>query len=137
MGLGGFIEPAVVITLLFGGTWINRNRRTDEFDRWTEKDFRDRVETSPSRLESTPLTRSGQADDIYAPTSPLQPEHLDSTWRRREINVFGFKRSVRTPNTQPFRNRLLSQLLFRLPFLAEVWYWALIYWVRIWHRTAS
>lgn len=126
MGLGGFIEPAVVITLLFGGTWINRNRTTDTFDRWTEKDIRDRAETSPSRLESSPL--HGESD-LYASGSRSPGADHDATWRSRDIRVFGFKRSIRTPNTQPFRNRLLSRLLFRLPFLAEVWYWALIYWV--------
>lgn len=130
MGVGGFIEPAIVLSLLFGGTWVNRNRQyREDLDRWSEKDLYDRPETSPSRLESSPLTRHNCDDDHLAPASPALYVHSPSRWRKREIRFLGFRRNVSSLDTRTFRDRLLSRLLLRFPFLVEVWYWALIYWV--------
>ena len=61
--------------------------------------------------------------------SPSLLPSQESRWRTRELRVFGCTRTVRTPNTAVFRNRFLSRLLRRFPFLVEAWYWALIYWV--------
>ena len=130
MGAGAFVEPLVVVTLLFGGTWINRNTgNTSRPNRWH------------SRKSSTTF-RDGSLDSMesgaFSPTSksgliahrPLSPSLLDeSDWRKREIRVLGWKKEVTTPNTAVFRNRLLSRLLQKLPFLVECWYWALVYWV--------
>ncbi|RMZ85087.1 hypothetical protein DV738_g103, partial [Chaetothyriales sp. CBS 135597] len=69
------------------------------------------------------LTRSPRS------LSPSLLPSQDCRWRDRELRFFGYSASVRTPNTAVFRHRFLSRILFKLPFLVEAWYWALIYWV--------
>ena len=130
MGIGGFVEPAIVLSLLCGGTWVNRRRKYhQEPDRWSEKDVHNRQDLSPSRLESCPLTYDSE-NETRAAAGPFQLDaNSQARWRKREIRLFGLRRSVLSLNTKPFGNRLLSRLLFRFPFLVEVWYWALIYWV--------
>ena len=49
--------------------------------------------------------------------------------RERTLRLFGWQTTVATPNTEVFRDRAISRLLRRYPFLVEAWYWALIYWV--------
>ena len=131
MGIGGFVEPAIVVTLLFGGTWVNRNKKIDDVERWSEKDSEDRSDVSPSRLESSPLARHSHDSHNSPLMSPSFQHDLDRGWGRREVGVLGLKRSIRAPNTQVFHDRILSRLLLRFPFLVEVWYWALIYWVNV------
>lgn len=52
--------------------------------------------------------------------------------RERTLRLFGWERTITTPNTEVFRDRAISRLLRRFPFLVEAWYWALIYWVGLW-----
>ena len=49
--------------------------------------------------------------------------------RLRKLRLFGWERDIITPNTEIHKDRFLSRVLARFPFLVEVWYWALIYWV--------
>ena len=143
MGLGGLIEPLVVVTLLFGGTWINRNKAyrlsRRRHSRNTTKTFADARCSSPDSLESgqsSPVTTDGLLSDSYSSddgvqcSSPSLLTRQEARWRKREIGLLGRRREVMTPNTRVFRGRLLSRLLRRFPFLVEAWYWALIYWVR-------
>ena len=143
MGLGGLIEPLVVVTLLFGGTWINRNKAyrlsRRPHSRNTTKTFADARCSSPDSLESgqsSPVTTDGllsdssySSDDGVQCSSPSLLTRQEARWRKREIGLLGRRREVMTPNTRVFRGRLLSRLLRRFPFLVEAWYWALIYWV--------
>ena len=142
MGLGGLIEPLVVVTLLFGGTWINRNKAyrlsRRRHSRNTTKTFADARCSSPDSLESgqsSPVTTDGLLSDSYSSddsvqcSSPSLLTRQEARWRKREIGLLGRRREVMTPNTRVFRGRLLSRLLRRFPFLVEAWYWALIYWV--------
>ncbi|KKY25136.1 putative integral membrane protein [Phaeomoniella chlamydospora] len=121
MGAGAFLEPLVVVVLLFGGAWINRatdvtfsTRRTA---RWAQQE---------------PLSDSEQDEAFLGSksrsTSPSLLHSVEEPWRKREIGVLGFNKTVVSPNTAVFKNRLLSRLLRKLPFLVECWYWALIYW---------
>lgn len=141
MGLGGLIEPLVVVTLLFGGTWINRNKAYRlsrcRHSRNTTKTFADARCSSPDSLESgqsSPVTTDGLLSDSYSSddsvqcSSPSLLTRQEARWRKREIGLLGRRREVMTPNTRVFRGRLLSRLLRRFPFLVEAWYWALIYW---------
>ena len=50
--------------------------------------------------------------------SPSRPEAL-----------YVFKKQVRIPDTTPYEGRLFSRFLARFPFLLEVHYWLLTYWV--------
>ena len=134
MGLGVFIEPLAVVTLLFGGTYVNRDSNHRLFssgrDGWDREEIGVcKREDSPSRLESTqrsPFSEDGLLASYSPGASTLSQEHR---WRTRELTLLGFRRRVTTPNTRVFRNRFLSRLLRKFPFLVEAWYWALIYWV--------
>lgn len=130
MGAGAFIEPAVVIFLLFGGTWINRNTsysmsKGDRSSRWNRDDTEEGFQSpSPSRL--SPLSSDDESSSFLKPNSVLTH---DSPWRKRQLRLLGLRARVTSPNTRVFKDRLLSRLLRKFPFLVEAWYWALIYWV--------
>jgi hypothetical protein len=127
MTLGAILEPAVVVTLLFGGAYFNRNQ---DYDFWAGKAgwAGDR---SLKRDDDAKLT------DDYSSSSPgwspggspsLLPRE-QPTRRRRKVEIFRFKRIVSTPNTMVLKDRFLSRVLQKFPFLTEAWYWFLIYWV--------
>lgn len=40
-------------------------------------------------------------------------------------------RQVRVPDTTRFRHTAVSRLLWHAPFLMEIWYWNLAYWVSV------
>ncbi|RMD39380.1 hypothetical protein DV735_g5752, partial [Chaetothyriales sp. CBS 134920] len=127
MGAGAYLEPLTVVILLFGGAWINRTQ-----SRRSSSALRTRLSSAESSDED-----EGEAeinDGLLITRSPrsLSPSLLpsqDSRWRDRELRFFRYSASVKTPNTAVFRNRFLSRVLSKLPFLVEAWYWALIYWV--------
>ncbi|KAK2758631.1 hypothetical protein FQN54_003321 [Arachnomyces sp. PD_36] len=130
MGVGAFLEPLVVIVLLFGGTWINR-----------ELDLPGSVSRKGSWHDRGSRSASGDKDDIdidddglLGPEDgrPLSPSLLSTQqdpWRKREVGFWRWRWDVVSPNTVVFRDRLLSRLLRKFPFLAECWYWALVYWI--------
>ena len=122
MGVGVFIEPLVVVVLLFGGTWINRD--TNQLCKsgcWTCS--WPRSSSSISRWEDPSAKAPSTSSSLLACREP--------SWRKREIQLLSWSVGVTSPNTAPFRYRLLSRLLRRFPFLVECWYWALVYWVRL------
>ncbi|EXJ80676.1 hypothetical protein A1O3_06960 [Capronia epimyces CBS 606.96] len=128
MGAGAFLEPLAVVVLLFGGAWINR--ATDyslsaKNPRWEEPALVARAVDGDDDLdvEEAQLTHSKRS------LSPSLLPSQEDKWREREIRWLGFRTVVQTPNTAVFRNRLLSRVLHKFPFLVEAWYWALIYWV--------
>lgn len=131
-GIGAVAEPLVVITLLFGGTWINRNlnpglrRRPVDVRRISEDDVEGargwRHRETDALLEEDMDSRS---------SSPSLLPDQEPNYRLRAIGIWGWNRQVTTPNTRKFKGYFLSRLLERFPFLVECWYWALIYWV--WH----
>lgn len=134
MGAGAFIEPLVVVSLLFGGTWVNRNSeyrlfassRHDRHANRATSPSHDRSD-SPDSIESA--LESPTAVDGLLPRRFPSPSPQEGRWRKREFQLFGFRRSVTSPNTRVFKDRFLSRLLNKFPFLVEAWYWALIYWV--------
>ncbi|KIW55803.1 hypothetical protein PV05_04525 [Exophiala xenobiotica] len=128
MGAGAFLEPLVVVGLLFGGAWINRT--TDytfsaKKTRWDERlPEAQRIETDVDLdIEEARLSQTKRS------LSPSLLPSQENKWREREIRILGYRKVIETPNTAVFRNRLLSRLLHKFPFLVETWYWALIYWV--------
>ncbi|KAI0129975.1 integral membrane protein [Xylariales sp. AK1849] len=129
MGVGAFAEPLVVVTLLFGGVYVNRNTNYRLFasrgNHWKEKASYGRRGRSPDRLES-PF--SDFSTDSLLEHGTLSPQS-EPTWRKREVGLWGTRFHVTSPNTEVFRENFLSRLLCKLPFLVECWYWALVYWV--------
>ncbi|KAF2202580.1 integral membrane protein [Delitschia confertaspora ATCC 74209] len=134
MGVGAFIEPLVVVTLLFGGTWVNRNTSYRLFSK-----KRPSRPLSPSA--SHHCSRSSSPDSLGSECSSprssasLLSDNQDLTlvqepqWRKREIRFLGMRTEVLSPNTRRFQGYFLSRVLMKFPFLVEAWYWALIYWV--------
>lgn len=122
MGAGAFIEPLVVITLLFGGTWVNRNTEYRLFNR-------KRIYSSSSRSSSPASTISSGRSSPTPSASLLSHVDEEPTWRVRDIHIMGMTKEVVSPNTRRFQDYFLSRLLKKFPFLVEAWYWALIYWV--------
>ena len=129
MGAGAFIEPLVVISLLTGGTWVNRARHSADRARvWGEHKRDDTSSNDGSRSSSISTD-----DDINSPKRSHSPTYLaqpeSGAWRTRTISIMGWRKDIYSPNNAIFAERLLSRVLRRLPFLVECWYWALIYWV--------
>ena len=129
MAVGAFLEPLVVVSLLFGGAFFNRNKdysfRQGSAGWAGEKGLQQQHlkksdDVSPQRLSADSWSESS--------TPTLSPDE-QSAWRRRKLQVFGYKKLVATPNTLVFKDRFLSRVLYKFPFLTEAWYWALIYWV--------
>jgi hypothetical protein len=137
MGAGAFIEPLVVVSLLFGGTWVNRNTRYRIFNRHGRSRSPESASSSSlssdyvSSAGSSPRSSTSLLDDRHrrrVSSNPLLADH-DARWRKREIRVLGWRKEVVSPDTRRFRGNFLSRLLRKFPFLVEAWYWALIYWV--------
>lgn len=130
MGVGAFAEPLVVVTLLFGGVYVNRNTNYKLFGKngrsWEEKRFdHGRDENSGDEEWSSPRSSADTLLEEGVNLSASEP-----TWRKREVSLWKLRFEVTSPNTAVFQDNFLSRLLRKLPFLAECWYWALIYWVR-------
>jgi hypothetical protein len=123
-GIGAVAEPLVVVALLFGGTWINRDFNPGR--RRRPRDVR-RVFDDGRAGESASLMEDGDVEARSASPSLLGSQ--EPMWRKRTLGALGWKTEVATPNTRRFKGYFLSRLLERFPFLVECWYWALIYWV--------
>ncbi|KJR89260.1 uncharacterized protein SPSK_06324 [Sporothrix schenckii 1099-18] len=125
MVVGPFVEVAVVLGLLSGGTLLNRDTSVglSDMDEDNLLTSHTRTPYSDDGIESGPADDKGimMGDDIV---------HIVHSDKRPRTLYFGpWRRTVWTPNTARFRNRLLSRVLRKFPFLVEAWYWALLYWV--------
>lgn len=133
MGIGAVAEPLVVIVLLFGGAWFNRTLGqqsvASKLAAYSPLDNpRKRSDDYSRRNSDSELSDRGTSVDWASSTGTLSPLE-QSRWRNRKVALFNYKRTVTTPNTTVFKDKLLSRLLQKFPFLVEAWYWALIYWV--------
>lgn len=137
MGVGAFIEPVIVVSLLSGGTWINRKRslpqskrryrsQTNQLNTAYNEAITDDVD---SGLSSPEPTDDLLCQDYMESASSSLIAQKEYRWRTRQLRAFGWSRQLTSPNTKIFRGTVLSRLLRRFPFLVEAWYWALIYWV--------
>jgi hypothetical protein len=135
MAIGAVLEPLVVVTLLFGGAYFNRNQ---DYDFWAGKagwaSDRSLKRDDDAKYQSDSYVSSPTWSSSPGASPSLSP-HEQPTLRRRKVQLFGYKRIVSTPNTMVFKDRFLSRVLQKFPFLAEAWYWFLIYWVS--HPTLS
>lgn len=149
MGLGAVLEPLVVVGLLAFGTLINRNRGETASSGSPFSSSRpppwQHIRYTPDPDYDDPETGSGGKGDgeivTHLPLSRTSSTSSDtlvaedattkapSRWRQRKLRFMGWETEVTTPNTEIFHDRFLSRVLRRFPFLVEVWYWALIYWV--------
>ena len=128
MGVSLFLEPLVVVVLLFGGAWINR---VTDFSFSTQKSQwqgYDPFEEANAAFQSY-RTNGEPAKNKKRSLSSLLLPSPESSWRERDIRILGLQFRIHSPDTAVFQNRLLSRLLYKFTFLVECWYWALIYWV--------
>ena len=102
MGFLGLGEPSIGTLIICLGAWINR-------------DF------------TTPLTRNDHhiAEDV-AQEMALNSKNKDdgscdgnTSWRCRELSLFGYTKTIETPDTSVFQSRILSKVLLRFPFIME------------------
>ncbi|KAK0115707.1 hypothetical protein ONS95_000028 [Cadophora gregata] len=138
-GIGAVAEPLVVIVLLFGGTWINRDFNPGRSRRPTHlRRISDDVESGFGLVRSSRETFGVQDEEgDHRSSSPSLLPTQEPKYRTRTVNVLGRRKEVTTPNTRRFKGYFLSRLLERFPFLVECWYWALIYWVYQLGRAAT
>ena len=126
MGVGSFLEPLIVVTLLLGGSYFNRNKDysiSQGRSTWTgDKTYKRSDDVGKSRESEESLIGSGWSSPTLAPYDV-------PTFRRRKLQFLGWRRVISTPNTLIFKDRLLSRVMQKFPFLAEAWYWFLIYFV--------
>lgn len=138
MAVGAFLEPAIIVSLLTGGTLVNRDKSRSQGTSssrrpppWQDLEY---ATGGASPLEGTEdgkelVSRSSSTSTIWHETSDGKTNLPSSRWRERKLKFFGWERTITTPNTEVHKDRFLSRVLRRYPFLVEVWYWALIYWV--------
>lgn len=127
-GIGAVAEPLVVIALLIGGTWINRDSNPGR--RRRPRDVRRISEDGATERYDRGETAALMEEDVESrSSSPSLLATQEPKWRKRTLAAWGFSKEVVTPNTRRFKGYFLSRLLERFPFLVECWYWALIYWV--------
>lgn len=99
MGFDAFAEPLIVLTILTAGVLLNRR---------------------PSPTATPP----GSPRSVNSNTRLLPPT-AEPQWRERKL----LGRTVRSRNTARWSETAASRILARFPFLVEVWYWLLVYWV--------
>lgn len=136
MGVGAFAEPLIVVSLLAGGTIFNQDQSQAVRERgWHRLDSLDDAVTEEFGTDPGSDENISPDQRIFSPNSssatlldPADDEH-DTRWRKRTLRLWKWQKTIATPNTRVFENRLLSRVLRRFPFLVETWYWALIYWV--------
>ncbi|WVW87050.1 hypothetical protein I302_109107 [Kwoniella bestiolae CBS 10118] len=98
--LSYILEPALVASLLTIGCLWNRRKPSDI-------------------VQSHNYTSAG--------TIPSSNSLNDNSWNCREMRFLVW--TVKVPSNERFRMNLLSRFLGMFPFLLEVWYWLLTYWI--------
>ncbi|KAK1830183.1 PAP2 superfamily-domain-containing protein [Podospora conica] len=138
MAVGAFLEPAIIVSLLTGGTLVNRDKSRAHFTSssrrpapWQDLEYATGGDSPVGEAEEGKelVSRSSSTSTIWHDTSDGNTALPSSRWRERKLKFFGWEHTVTTPNTEVHKDRFLSRVLRRYPFLVEVWYWALIYWV--------
>lgn len=115
---------------------MNRDRGQALHGRtWHRLDSFDNVATAEFGADTGSDENMSPDHRAYSSESPLttlfdSTDHShDIHWRKRTLRLWKWQKTIVTPNTRVFEDRLLSRVLQRFPFLVETWYWALIYWV--------
>lgn len=148
MAIGAVLEPLIVVSFLTGGTLVNRNKNYNPVSRrnsnietrpiWnapSDDDPEEGLGKERTGQDSWSRSRSSSTSTVfYDPEGTLGGGTTsilmsDPRWRLRKLKFFGWQRDIITPNTEIYQDRFLGRVLARFPFLVEVWYWALIYWV--------
>lgn len=88
MGVGAFLEPLVVLFLLFGGAWINRVANSTfsrERPQWENYDLFKEANTAIQSYRTHGELAINRQRSLSASLLPFQ----ESTWRERDIIFWG------------------------------------------------
>ncbi|KAK0656186.1 PAP2 superfamily-domain-containing protein [Cercophora newfieldiana] len=145
MTIGAVLEPLVIVSLLAGGTLVNcDNTRTSSPstassrrpDPWQDIEYALGADGAPREEHHLNDAKWNRSRSSTASTSTIWHDVDDGKlvpapagWRQRTLRFWKWKTEVTTPDTEVHKDRFLSRVLRQYPFLVEVWYWALIYWV--------
>ncbi|WWC73802.1 uncharacterized protein I206_107774 [Kwoniella pini CBS 10737] len=97
--LSYILEPALVASLLTAGCLLNRRKATDIV----------------------------QAHTLSGSLSPVTSSPENRSWDYKQMKFFFW--TMKVPSNVKFRMNLFSRFLGMFPFLLEVWYWLLTYWI--------
>lgn len=114
MGFMGLGEPGLGACIIVLGAWINRDFKTPV--------FRNAQESYQFLMEDV-----GNENAPRSMNTDSEPNDGQRRWRLRDLSMFGYKKTINTPDTSVFRSRFLSRVLLRFPFIMEIVYWTLIY----------
>ncbi|KAL7810738.1 PAP2 superfamily domain-containing protein [Trichoderma aethiopicum] len=109
------IEPAAIVLVFTAGTILNRRRTKLLSSHHAVRD----VETLPEYTCST-IEKKKKTDVTLSTSSSASSSSTESAARRK-------KKRQRGPKMLVFR--VLSWICAKFPFLKEIWYWLLTYWV--------
>lgn len=126
--LPGWFEPVLVASILFGACFYTRRRYINLF--------------GPSRAPYRPLfEQDDDADNLSAEAlgryseSDVDGIEAESEFVTTSSSKFPPKRrticglTIRTPNTARFAANWHSRVLYKFPFLMEMFYWVLTYFI--------
>jgi hypothetical protein len=149
MAIGAVLEPLIIVSLLAGGTLVNRdqtranppsNSSSRRPDPWQDIEYAIGNDRSPERSTVEEKARNNRSRSSTASSSATVWHDVEdgkdsgfgtSPYRVRTLRFWKWACDVTSPNTEVHKDRFLSRVLRRFPFFVEVWYWALIYWVCI------
>ncbi|WWC66003.1 uncharacterized protein I303_108625 [Kwoniella dejecticola CBS 10117] len=97
--LSYILEPALVAALLTAGCLLNKRKASDIV----------------------------QAHTLSGNLSPVISNPQNTAWNFKEMKFLLWK--IKVPSNTRFRMNLFSRFLGMFPFLLEVWYWLLTYWI--------
>lgn len=147
MAIGAVLEPLIIVSLLAGGTLVNRdktrasppsNSSSRRPDPWQDIEYALGSDRSPERSTVEEKAWNDRPRSSTASSSTTIWHDVEdgkesgfstSPYRLRTLRFWKWQCDVTSPNTELHKDRFLSRVLRRFPFLVEVWYWALIYWV--------
>lgn len=132
MGIGAVAEPLVVVTLLVCGAWVNRNvAYAFTIGRGRRRASRDIEDVEDPPFSPASFVSGDSLLSTSQPGSPTLPVlKTPCKWRERELKFGSFKTTIHSPDSRQFKDRWWSRVMRKFPFLQEVFYWILIYWVR-------
>lgn len=87
------------------------------------------VMAGPESWQLHKLRPSSTSSSASSSTMALDETPLDPNKQYRTLCFWHWQHRVASPSTEIFKDRLLSRVLRKFPFLVEAWYWALVYWV--------
>ncbi len=118
MGLLGLGEPGLGTLIIFLGAWINRDFKTPLI-RTVDNPYLHFAKDVREEMGLRSMSRENESSNGQ------------TWWRHRDMSLFGYIKTIKTPDTAVFRTRILSRVLLRFPFIIEMVYWFLIYGVRL------